>query len=225
MQLNMEQKKLIHSMVMGQSLIKGVAGSGKTTVAVHRISFLLNNYCYGPQDRILMVTFNKSLINYIEYIYSQVDEDGQYSLFGGGNTRKQVEIVNIDKLLFSYFLARCKENKRRLSFVRPEQEQQIWQKCIYELKKRFDDVKLLNMKYLGFLKKEILWIKACNFMDLEVYQTADRLGRTGSKSVDGPQKLQKNSRVRQAIYELMVLYTKTLDEAGMCDFQDIALGA
>ena len=225
MQLNMEQKKLIHSMVMGQSLIKGVAGSGKTTVAVHRISFLLNNYCYGPQDRILMVTFNKSLINYIEYIYSQVDEDGQYSLFGGGNARKQVEIVNIDKLLFSYFLARCKENKRRLSFVRPEQEQQIWQKCIYELKKRFDDVKLLNMKYLGFLKKEILWIKACNFMDLEVYQTADRLGRTGSKSVDGPQKLQKNSRVRQAIYELMVLYTKTLDEAGMCDFQDIALGA
>ncbi len=29
MQLNMEQKKLIHSMVMGQPLIKGVAGSGK----------------------------------------------------------------------------------------------------------------------------------------------------------------------------------------------------
>ena len=29
MQLNMKQKKLIHSMVMGQPLIKGVAGSGK----------------------------------------------------------------------------------------------------------------------------------------------------------------------------------------------------
>lgn len=41
MQLNMEQKKLIQSMVMGQSMVKGVAGSGKTTVAVHRVSF----YC------------------------------------------------------------------------------------------------------------------------------------------------------------------------------------
>jgi len=225
MQLNMEQKKLIHSMVMGQSMIKGVAGSGKTTVAVHRISFLLNNYCFGPQDRILMVTFNKSLINYIEYIYGQIHEDEQYTLFCAGNARSQVEIINIDRLLFQYFRAYCKENRLNMSFVRPEQEQMIWQKCIYELKKRFDNVKLLDIKYLGFLKKEILWIKACNFIDLEVYQTADRLGRTGSKSMEGPQKLLKNSRTRQAIHELMVLYTKSLRAAGVYDFQDVALTA
>lgn len=43
MQLNLEQKKLIRSSAMGHSIIRGVAGSGKTTVAVHRISFLLDN--------------------------------------------------------------------------------------------------------------------------------------------------------------------------------------
>ena len=69
MQLNLEQKKLIRSSAMGHSIIRGVAGSGKTTVAVHRISFLLDNYCYGASDKILMVTYNKSLTNYIEYIY------------------------------------------------------------------------------------------------------------------------------------------------------------
>lgn len=225
MQLNMEQKKLIHSTIMGQSMIKGVAGSGKTTVAVHRISFLLNHYCFGPQDQILMVTFNKSLTNYIEYIYSQIDEDEQYSLFGEKDKDNHIKITNIDKLLFYYFLEYCKENKKKLTFVKSEQEQFIWQKCIYELKKSFDDVNILNIKYLGFLKKEISWIKACNFIDVEAYQTADRLGRTGTKGAEGPQKLMKNSRTRQAIHELMVLYTKALHAAGLCDFQDVGLYA
>ena len=59
MQLNLEQKKLIRSSAMGHSIIRGVAGSGKTTVAVHRISFLLDNYCYGASDKIYMVRLIK----------------------------------------------------------------------------------------------------------------------------------------------------------------------
>ncbi|MDO5415782.1 MAG: transcriptional repressor LexA [Lachnospiraceae bacterium] len=224
MQLNMEQKKLIHSTVMGQSMIKGVAGSGKTTVAVHRIPFLLNNYCFSPQDRILMVTFNKSLTNYIEYIYEQIEEDEQYSLFDSKDKKENVRITNIDKLLFGYFRAFCKENKRKLEFASSQQEIHIWERCIFELRKSFDNVKILNMKYLGFLKKEISWIKACNLIDVEAYQVADRLGRTGSGG-DGPQKLMKNSPTRQAIHELMVLYTKALNAEGLCDFQDVGLYA
>lgn len=225
MQLNMEQKKLIQNMVMGQSMLKGVAGSGKTTVAVHRISFLLHNFCFSPQDKILMVTFNKSLTYYIEYIYSQIDEEEQYSLFDEKDKSKQVEITNIDKLLYQFFLSYCREKKKKLTFVRAEQERMIWQKCIYELQKKFSDVNILHIKYLGFLKKEIEWIKACNFINDGAYQTADRLGRTGARGVEGPQKLMKNSRTRQAIYELMVLYTKTFYAEGLCDFQDVALYA
>lgn len=225
MQLNMEQKKLIHNTVMGQSMVKGVAGSGKTTVAVHRISFLLNNYCFEPQDKILMVTFNKSLTNYIEYIYSQIDDDEQYGLFRIQDKNKNVKITNIDKLLFQYFRLYCNEHKKNLTLAKPDQESSIYKKCIYELKKTFDDVNILNAKYLGFLKNEISWIKACNFIEAETYQTADRLGRTGSKGTEGPQKLMKNSRTRQSIHELMVLYTKFLHAEGLCDFQDIALYA
>lgn len=95
MQLNMEQKKLIHNTVMGQSMVKGVAGSGKTTVVVHRISFLLNNYCFEPQDKILMVTFNKNLTNYIEYICSQIDDDEQYGLFRIQDKNENVKITTI----------------------------------------------------------------------------------------------------------------------------------
>ena len=49
--------------------------------------------------------------------------------------------------------------------------------------------------------------------------------RTSSKTIDGPQKLQKNSKTREAIYELMILYNKKLREAKLCDFEDRALMA
>nr|WP_253199375.1 UvrD-helicase domain-containing protein [Clostridium tagluense] len=66
MQLNVEQRKLVQSKPVGHSLIRGVAGSGKTTVAVNRIPFLLENYCLDKDDKVLMVTYNKSLISYIK---------------------------------------------------------------------------------------------------------------------------------------------------------------
>ena len=162
----MEQKRLIRSTTMGQAMIKGVAGSGKTTVAVHRISFLLNQYCPEPEDSILMVTFNKSLINYIDYIYGQMEEDEQYSLFKTKDKNQYVTITNIDKLLYEYFREYCRENNKKLTFVKPQQENIILQKCIYKLQKSFEDVKILDIKNLGFLKKEISGMKASNFVDL-----------------------------------------------------------
>lgn len=168
MQLNLEQKKLIRSSAMGHSIIRGVAGSGKTTVAVHRISFLLDNYCYGASDKILMVTYNKSLTNYIEYIYGQIDKDDQYGLFDKTELQKNVKITNIDKLLYSYFRAFCQEKGKLLQIVQGQKEIEIWQKSLSNVKKTFGDVKILDAKYLGFLKNEIAWIKACNYVEYEV---------------------------------------------------------
>ena len=71
MQLNLEQKKLIQMDPSGHCLIKGVAGSGKTTVTVHRIPYLMDHYCYEKEDQIQLVTFNKTLLNYIKYLYDK----------------------------------------------------------------------------------------------------------------------------------------------------------
>lgn len=73
MELNVEQKKIIENKPNGHILIKGVAGSGKTTVAVNKIPFLLKNYCYASDDKVLMVTFNKSLSGYGKYIYENLN--------------------------------------------------------------------------------------------------------------------------------------------------------
>ena len=102
----------------------------------------------------------------------------------------------------------------------------IWQKSLSNVKKTFGDVKILDAKYLGFLKNEIAWIKACNYVEYESYQSADRIGRMGSKeAMRDHRNYRKNSRIRQAIYELMATYTKECYAQNLCDFQDVALYA
>ena len=59
MDLNVEQSKLVEAEPNGFTLIKGIAGSGKTTIALHRTLFLHRNYCHNPDDRILLATYNQ----------------------------------------------------------------------------------------------------------------------------------------------------------------------
>ena len=225
MQLNVEQKRIILNKPSGHSLVKGVAGSGKTTVAVHRIPFLMNNYCISSDDYILMVTYNKTLINYIKYIYDKVEEENKMdyiTLFSNNNNK--LELKTIDQIIYSYYMEYKKSNKKKLELLTDyNKKQTILQRSILETQKLYDDIKLIDLKYLNFLRDEVEWIKACDYMELEVYQNVDRTGRAGSNNADGPQKLMKNSRTRNAIFELMLIYNKKMAEENLVDFQDMAL--
>jgi superfamily I DNA/RNA helicase len=44
MELNIDQLRIVNLKPNGHCLVKGVAGSGKTTVAVNRIPYLINHY-------------------------------------------------------------------------------------------------------------------------------------------------------------------------------------
>ena len=47
-------------------------------------------------------------------------------------------------------------------------------------------------------------------MNIEEYQSVDRLGRIASNNGEGPQKLRKNSKVRESIFEVMLQYNENL---------------
>lgn len=201
MRLNIEQRKLVQSKPAGHSLIRGVAGSGKTTVAVNRIPFLLENYCLDDEDKILMVTYNKSLISYIKYVYDKVEKHKEYetiSLFE--IDKSKLEIKNIDALMYRYFMEYCKSNNLKLSVEsRRAVILNIIKKAVFDVQKYYSDVKILDQGNMNFIIEEIGWIKACRYLEVEEYQNADRIGRMSNKIVDGPQKLQKIQRL-EALY-------------------------
>jgi DNA helicase-2/ATP-dependent DNA helicase PcrA len=225
MQLNKEQIKLIQAKPKGHILIKGAAGAGKTTVAVHRVHFLLNQYCFASDDRILMVTLNKSLVNEIKNIYEEVELnlDCDYrSLFI--SDKSKVEIETIDGIVLKYFKEYEEENKENYRLNDDHKERAtILEECMKELDKQYAKVGLGDPKFIGFLMEEFEWMKACNYMELEDYQRADRLGRAKGKSRKGPQKLIKNSNKRKVIFELMIEYNKRLRAQRRIDNEDMAL--
>ncbi|KYH34338.1 LexA repressor [Clostridium tepidiprofundi DSM 19306] len=224
MQLNIEQRKLIQAKPSGHVLIKGVAGSGKTTVAVHRILFLQDNYCIEEDDNILFITYNKTLVNYISHIYANIKKDAdEYGNFLSQNNVKP-EICTIDSIMYHYF-KRFKENSKYKYNITWDNslKNSILKQSIVELQKKYSDVKLLDIVNTKFLSDEIDWIKSCNYMEFDEYQSVDRIGRMSNNKSEGPQKLMKNSRTREAIFELMLLYDKKLKEKGYIDFKSMAL--
>ena len=61
-----EQNAIIREKPGRNIIVQGVAGSGKTTVAIHRISYLLYNFSdrYAPEE-FCIIGSNKILLNYI----------------------------------------------------------------------------------------------------------------------------------------------------------------
>ena len=78
-----EQNKIIREKLGKNLIIQGVAGSGKTTVALHRIAYLVynNRELYKPSDY-MVIGPNKFFVNYISGILPDLDVNGvsEYTL-------------------------------------------------------------------------------------------------------------------------------------------------
>jgi DNA helicase-2/ATP-dependent DNA helicase PcrA len=69
-----EQNEIIRDVPWHNVIVQGVAGSGKTTVAMHRISYILYNYKekFRP-DEFYIIGSNKMLLNYITGVLPNLD--------------------------------------------------------------------------------------------------------------------------------------------------------
>ena len=224
MNLNVEQKRIIEAEPNGHMIIKGVAGSGKTTVAVNRLPILIDRYAFQKDDRILMITYNKALTKYVKYIFEDIQKNNnerQDTLIFDKPSDDILDISTIDSIIYKYFMSYCKKNKLSLKVATQLQAKNALLESILEVSKKYPEVKFVKSQNLSFFKDEITWIKACGYTELVEYQNADRIGRMAKNSGEGPQRLIKNSNARQAIYEVLVRYNERLQLDGLVDFQDL----
>lgn len=72
-----EQNDIIRRTAFKNVIVQGAAGSGKTTVAMHRISYILYNYADRiTPDRFYIIGSNKMLLNYITGVLPELDVEG-----------------------------------------------------------------------------------------------------------------------------------------------------
>lgn len=225
MRLNDEQRRIIENKPKGHVLVKGVAGSGKTTVAVHKIPFLLKDHCYEKNDKVLVITYNKSLINYVKYIYEEIEKNKKEEQLSLGiyesGDKDKLYIETIDNIMFKYFILNTKNEK--LKIANDKQVTKALLDAIIKVRENYKKINVLDEKNITFIKEEIRWMKSCNYTDIEEYQNIDRIGRISNNNIESPHKLRKNSQIRQAIFEVMLQYNENLKKDKLVDVQDISL--
>lgn len=214
MNLNADQLKIIHNRPNGHCLVKGVAGSGKTTVAVCRIPTLINQYLTQNQ-RILIVTYNKTLIHYTEHMYRTLDI--QNNLFFDASDLNQIDISTVDKLVYQYENRLAHRNK----LAAASQQKNLMQLSIFQIQKKYPGNSLICQENLNFLTEELDWMKSCRYLERETYLNTDRTGRMTIG--DNKFRLLKNSEARNAVFDLYLEYENRLEANGLTDFKKSAI--
>ncbi|ERI90032.1 repressor LexA [Clostridiales bacterium oral taxon 876 str. F0540] len=222
MKLDAVQNRIIRSKPSSFNLLKGINGTGKTTTAVHRIFYLKNNFCIYDDDRILILAKDSVNRDNIRQMYNKIEDESklEYRTLFTNNVDK-VDIYTLDDIINRYYFEYTNSSKIFFKVIQEEKDILAYlEECVQELRDKYKGIKILNKDYLKFFKDEVLWIKACGYKTIELYQQADRIGRK-CKRGEGPLRLLKMSKERQVIFELFQNYNKKLEENGLLDYQDI----
>jgi superfamily I DNA/RNA helicase len=209
-----EQKRVLFLPPKDPIQIKGVAGSGKTTVALYRAKHLIDTQSNLFQEaRVAIFTYNKTLVKYINAItpyisggYQQDSEEIKPKTQKGIN----VTITNFHKWAYDFI----KNNGIDLygKTVKGDSQNVI----IENIKNQYKQVSSnIANKKAEFFNEEISWMKGKAFNGKEEYQEAKRTGRGTNDRVSKSDK--------EIIWNIYTEYNSTLKANGQVDFDDYAL--
>jgi len=226
MEFNRLQRKIINSKPNGHMLIKGLPATGKTTAFINKIPTLLNKYCISKEDRILITTNNDDDLKNVSSIYENIVQEKyhQNSFFDEDNSDK-LEMSTIDSLMNYYFYKHKKSHNNKIAIASSFECKNTLNEAIKIIAKKYEKKKIdiLDLEFAEFLQTEIKWIKVCNYITLEEYQNANRPSRVSNKNIITPKILRKNSKQRQAVYEILIEYNNKLKKLNRIDLEDMAL--
>lgn len=205
-----EQKKVLFLPAQNPIQIKGVAGSGKTTVALYRAKHLIDTQNTLFQEaKVVIFTFNKTLAAYIRaispYINSGYQKDKD-EISPSKPDGLNVEIINFHS--WAYRFTGIKYDQTIMQWTQIE--------IINNIKNTISSntSNVLN-KSAEFFQEEISWIKGKLFKDLDEYLSAKRTGRGTSDRVS------KNDK--EVIWEVFHRYNQELKNREKIDFDDYAI--
>lgn len=205
-----EQKKVLFLPPSNPIQIKGVAGSGKTTVALYRAKHLLETHANLFQEaKIVIFTYNKTLAEYIRAIKPYIN--GGYQRDSDQIVPRTPDGLNVQIVNF---------HRWAYHFVGIQRNQTISQRTQIGIiggivgKLSFAESNILE-KSPEFFQEEISWIKGKLFKSKSEYVEAARTGRGTSDRVT-----KMDKAVIWLVYEK---YNEELRRRGEVDFDDYAL--
>lgn len=215
-----EQKRVLFLQVTEPIQIKGVAGSGKTTVALYRAKHLLDTQSHLFQEaKVAIFTYNKTLVKYINAITPHIsggyqpDQDEIKPLKPKG---LNVFVTSFHKWAYHFIeqngigLSKILNGKRVFKTITGAEQNSI----INSVKSKYHSHKIAN-KTVDFFLEEISWMKGKAFATKEEYFDAKRAGRGTNDRVSKTDK--------DIIWKIFTDYNNELKARDQVDFDDYAL--
>lgn len=192
-------------------VLQGEKGTGKTSDALERATYLQNQYCLYQSDNILIVTNGdkEQILNRFNEYKNSSSNLSLFSLLDNG-----FEVMNIEELINNFYKNHTTKAQTYNNIITLREEKiQLLKEVVFSLKTEFPKSKILTESNLDFLLNEIEYIKSNRIETLEEYQNFIRKGRV--------KKLPKNSRTREVMYSLLQKYNNKLAYNNLKDCFDI----
>ena len=159
------QKEVLALPAHGHTVVLGTAGSGKTTLAVYRALYL-SRPGTDHSGRTLLVTFNKTLVEYLTSLFSYIPD-------------------NIDVQTYHRFARGYLANRGKMSWnaiCGPEELKELCCEAIDEARSQGISHTVLQ-RPIDFLTEEFRWLAQHGITTAEEYVRSERIGRDGARVI------------------------------------------
>jgi superfamily I DNA/RNA helicase len=203
--LNEDQESFVHIRANGPVLIKGVAGSGKTTIGLYRTEYLASKIeqsrrMFDNDSSILLLTYTETLTKALHQLYIELY----------GRLPRSISVRSFKQ----WMLEQLTKNGIWLTEAGWEIRSKIISQAQYEVAQLHPHDTVVTTRPPTYLLDEIdQVIRARSLASLQEYQTVERVGRgIGLDRV----------RHRPLVWEIYERYQKALDERSLFDWADLA---
>lgn len=197
-----EQKRILALPLENPIQIKGVAGSGKTTVAIFRAKHLVASAeDFFRDTKVCIFSFTKSLIKYVRSI---LDTDGQNATL--------ITVTNFHKWAYDFLRDRNYWSSHRVAGN--DSIESIIASGLAVLRPQHGARAILS-KPIEFYKEEFAWLKGRQIFKIDEYREAKRTGRGTTDRV--------TTQDKELLWSLYCHYCQGLRDRNEVDFDDYAL--
>ncbi len=203
--LNDEQERYVTINASGPVLIKGVAGSGKTTIGLYRAHYLAKHIearrrMFGDAASILLLTYTETLTKALQQLYRELYGDMTHSI-----------AVQSCK---GWMLEQLRSHGVHLSEAKREERAQIVDTARKTVARQYPHDSVVNARPVAYLLDEFdQVIRARSVTSMRQYQSIRRVGR--GMGLD-------RARHRPIVWQIYELYQQGLDARNLFDWADLA---
>lgn len=181
MTIQQEQDEIIRKERTSNIVVNGVAGSGKTTIALHRVAYLLYNYRKELEDKVLILGPNGIFMEYISQVLPSLGEVGvkqeTFASFALKEMDSELYIMSFDKYL-EKILSKDKEFIEDAKYKNSYEIIKDLDNLVKEMDKNYFNVE--DVKYFGDLvisKEEIEEMFNKHYEYMPLFRRSEKIKR------------------------------------------------